>query len=123
MKFANSWAILPASQCLFGKNKVSLREIAKEWKSGTVVVCRKPNDQIHFIAGASGSYVTVPGKIQDVHHDQNPGNRMGGPWTVINQVQYEFSEDGSLKTTWLNGDMELGKGSNEDFKACMAVFK
>jgi len=125
MKFSNSWAILPASQCLMGKSKVTIKEIANEWKSGTVVICRKPNDQIHFIAGCSGSHVSKLdlGGSQDVHHDQNPGNRMGGPWTVINEVQYETLKDGSLKTTWIDENMELGKGANEDFKACMAVFK
>jgi len=116
---SHSWAILPASQCLFGKNKVTLREIAKEWKSGTVVVCSKPNGQLHFIAGSSGNYVTQLADMQDVHHDQNPGNRMGGPWRILNQVQYDTATDGSIQCTWMNPDREI----SQDFKACMAVFK
>ena len=51
MANANSWAILPAAKVLFGKNKVTLNEVAKQWRFGTVVVCRKPNNQIHFITG------------------------------------------------------------------------
>ena len=119
----NSWSILPAARCLFNKNKVTLKDIATIWGKGTVVVCSKPNGQLHFIAGSSGSYVEKLGTYQAVHHDQNPSNRMGGAWKVINQVSYETQADGSLKCDWMDRNMELGKGDNLDFKAGLAVFK
>ena len=122
MAKANSWAILPAAKTLFGKNKVTLKEVAAQWKSGTVVVCRKPNNQIHYIAGASSSYAELNTK-QAVHHDQNPKMTFGGEFEVINEVTYETKEDGQVAFTWKNENMELGKGSNEEFKACLAVFK
>ena len=122
MAKANSWAILPAAKTLFGKNKVTLKEVAAQWKSGTVVVCRKPNNQIHYIAGASSSYAELNTK-QAVHHDQNPKMTFGGEFEVINEVTYETKEDGQVAFTWKNPNMELGKGSNEEFKACLAVFK
>ena len=123
MAKANSWAILPAANILFGKNKVTLNEIATEWSSGTVVICRKPNNQIHFIAGGVGSYAELNTK-RAVHHHQNPNTAFGGgKFEVINEVTFETKEDGQVVFTWKDATMELGKGPNEEFKACLAVFK
>ena len=57
------------------------------------------------------------------HHDQNPKKTFGGEFEVINEVTYETKEDGQVAFMWKNENMELGKGSNEEFKACLAVFK
>ena len=122
MANANSWAILPAANGLFGKNKVTLNEVATQRRSGTVVICRKPNNQIHFIAGAAGSYAELNTK-HAVHHHQNPKMTFGGEFEVINEVTYETKEDGQVVFTWKDATMELGKGANEEFKACLAVFK
>lgn len=122
MTKANSWTILPAAKVLFGKNKVTLNEIATQWRSGTVVVCRKPNGQIHFIAGSANSYAELNTK-HAVHHHQNPKMTFGGEFEVINEVTYETKEDGQVVFTWKDATMELGKGANEEFKACLAVFK
>jgi len=121
----NSWAILPAAKSLFNKNKVTLSEITSRdspWNKGTIVVCRKPNNQIHYIMGSSSSYAEL-GEKRKVHHDQNPNMDFGGEFEVINEVTYEKDESGAVKYTWKNANMELGKGANEDFKACLAVFK
>lgn len=83
----NSWSILPAGQILFGKSKVTLDDIAREWGSGTVVVCLKPNGQFHFIAGSSGDYAKI-GTIQDVHHDQTFARI--GTWKVVNEIHYKL---------------------------------
>lgn len=89
----NSWAILPAAQVLFGKNKVDLNDIATQWSEGSVVVCVKENGQFHFIAGASGSYSEI-GKCHDVHHDQTLA-RIGN-WLVVNEIRYK-KVDGELE--------------------------
>lgn len=122
-----SFAILPSAKVLFNKNKVTLSQITSTgsplpWNKGTVVVCRKPNNQIHYILGSSHSYAELGTKIK-VHHDQNPNMDFGGEFEVINEVSYEKDESGAVKYTWKNDNMELGKGANEDFKACLAVFK
>ena len=110
------WAILPAAQCLFGKTKVALNEIPREWTDGTVVVCRKPNGQLHFIAGAQGSYSDI-GKSVETYHDQT-GQQFAGPWEVVNEVHYK-TVDG--ETVWEPkvpfGDLTTAT------KAAMAVFK
>jgi hypothetical protein len=38
-------------------------------------------------------------------------------------MTYETKEDGQVVFTWKDATMELGKGANEEFKACLAVFK
>ena len=122
MTKVNSWTILPAAKILFGKNKVTLNEIATQWRSGTVVVCRKSNNQIHFIAGSANSYAELNTKHTAEHH-QNRKILFGGEFEVINEVTYETKEDGQVVFTWKDATMELGKGANEEFKACLAVFK
>jgi hypothetical protein len=47
----------------------------------------------------------------------------GGEFEVIDEVTYETKEDGQVAFMWKNENMELGKGANEEFKACLAVFK
>lgn len=119
-KFRNSWAILPATQCLFDKSKVTIDEIAKECGQysgkGTIVVCKKPNGQFHFISGASGNYAKI-GQVQDVHHDQTL-SRMG-TWTVVNEVSYS-TVDGV--TNWTYAVPPI-MGATLAPKASMAVFK
>jgi hypothetical protein len=115
-RLRNSWAILPAAQCLFGKTKVTLDEIAKEWPSGTVVVCKKDNGQFHFIAGASGSYAKVGDRVE-VHHDQTLSRI--GTWTVVNEIVYETVSGG---VNFAYAQMPA-LGENLVLKAAMAVFK
>lgn len=107
------WAILPAAQTLFEKNKVTLQEIANFWGNGTVMVMKKPNGQMHFIAGAAGDYAPV-GKFQECYHDQT--GAQFGTWQVVNVVKYHKDADGTFHFTGETGvDMTM--------KAAMAVFK
>jgi hypothetical protein len=119
-KFRNSWAILPAAQCLFGKSKVTIDEIVKECGAysgqGTVVVCMKPNGQFHFISGASGNYAKI-GQVQDVHHDQSLARI--GTWTVVNEISYSAVEGVTCFTYAVPPVM----GKTLAVKAAMAVFK
>lgn len=111
------WAILPAAQTLFNKTKVSLKEIPVQWAQGTVVVCRKPNGQLHFIAGSHGHYADV-GKNVHTYHDQT-GAQFAGPWEVVNEIAY----------TTVNGEVQFlptvpfNDKLNANTKAAMAVFK
>jgi hypothetical protein len=111
------WAILPAAQCLFGKTKVTMGEIAREWVSGTVVVCRKPNGQLHFIAGAGGHYADI-GKMVHAYHDQT-GAQFAGPWEVVNEVSYKTVDDQVQFQPLVPFNDELTANT----KAAMAVFK
>lgn len=117
----NSWPILPAAQCFFNKNKVTIQEIAKELGyqgKGTVVVCKKPNGQFHFIAGALGYYSDI-GVMQKVHHDQTHVNI--GTWEVVNEVYYNLTNvDGSAKLTF---KVPPVAGENIVEKAGLHVFK
>jgi hypothetical protein len=107
------WAILPAAQCLFGKTKVTLADIAREWKNGTVVVMQKPNGQFHYIAGCSGSYGKI-GQHQDCYHDQT--GAQFGTWVIVNEITYKDNGDGTTSYQGVAG-VDLTR------KAAMAVFK
>jgi len=110
------WAILPAAQVLFGKTKVTLDEVAKEWKDGTVMVMKKPNGQLHFIAGSMGDYGRI-GHRTDCYHDQTGGQF--GVWEVVNSVKYT-TVDGVVKYEYA---VEPVMGQNMVAKASLAVFK
>jgi hypothetical protein len=111
------WAILPAAQCLFGKTKVSIDEIAKEWSNGTIVVMKKPNGQLHFIAGSSGSYGEI-GSFHECYHDQTGGQF--GRWQIVNAITYS-TKDGVVSFKY--AVEPLVQGVNFALKAGMAVFK
>ncbi len=111
------WAILPAAKVLFDKNKVELADIPNQWPSGTVVVCKKPNGQLHFIAGASDNYSEL-GKQVECYHDQT-GAQFPGTWLVVNEVSYK-TVDG--KVEW-SPKLPFNKDFNVTTKAAMAVFK
>jgi hypothetical protein len=113
-----AWAILPATKCLFEKNKVTVQELTTVWDSGTVVVCRKDNGQLHFIAGASGSYAPI-GTVKTVFHDQT-GNEIG-QWTVLNELSFKLDKDsGKVEITYAVPPV---MGENMVEKAGVHVFK
>ena len=111
------WAILPAAQCLFGKTKVSIDEVAQEWSEGTVVVMKKPNGQLHFIAGSSGSYGQIGAK-KECYHDQT-GSQFG-EWTIVNEITYKKNDAGGID---FNYKVPPVMGETLAPKAAMAVFK
>ena len=114
---SNSWAVLPAAQVLFGKGKVSLAEIAEFWGDGTVVVCEKPNGQLHFIAGSSGNYAEI-GSRHAAHHDQTGASF--GYWIVKNEITYKKNADGVIEFTYKVPPVE---GETTAKRASMGVFK
>ena len=108
-----SWSILPAANCLFGKSKVSLADIRTEWESGVVVVCKKPNGQLHFIVGSgNSSYAKIGTRVETIH-DQTFAKF--GTWEVVNEIIY--SKDAESYAV----PPEVGVNTVE--KAAMAVFK
>jgi hypothetical protein len=108
----NSWSILPAG-CLFNdKTKVTMEEVMKEWDSGTIVVCKKPNGHFGFIAGGYGDYAKI-GSSQMCHHDQTCAKL--GYWEIVAQVKYK-KVDG-VTVTEVEGSIEGVK------KATIHVFK
>lgn len=111
------WAILPAAKVLFDKSKVQLADVPKQWSSGTVVVCKKPNGQLHFIAGASGNYADL-GRQVECYHDQT-GAQFAGPWLVVNEVAYKMV-DGVVQ--W-QPKVPFSNDLNVTTKAALAVFK
>lgn len=115
MKFTGS-AILPAAQVLFNKAKVALGEIPVQWPSGTVVVCKKPNGRLHFIAGAGGAYFK-PGVLQSFYHDQTGSSF--GEWLVVNEIQYD-TVGGAVQ--WKPA-VPFSPELNANTTAAMAVFK
>ena len=108
--------ILPAGQILFGKTNVSLSRIPSEWPTGTVVVCKKPNGRLHFVAGCSGSYFPV-GSHQRFSHDQTGADF--GKWLVVNEVQYK-TVDGQVQ--W-DPVVPFDNQINPSTIAAIAVFK
>lgn len=95
MSYINSWSILPAS-CLFDKLKVTLTEISKEWSSGTVIVAKKPNGSLQFIAGSQGDYGVNIGGRHEAHHDQTMARF--GALEIVNILNYK-TVDGALEVS------------------------
>ena len=113
----HSWSILPAAKVLFNKTKVALSELPLQWTDGTVVVCRKPNGQLHFIAGSQGSYSKI-GERRRCVHDQTGAEF--GTWEVINEVSWVHLPDGRVEWTAVEPS---SPSSALTLKAAMAVFK
>lgn len=109
--------ILPAGDVLFGKTKVAMKDIPREWKSGSILVFSKPNRQLHFVAGSLGDYAKIGSSMQ-CYHDQT-GAQFAGPWVVVNEVSYETKDDAVTWTSKVPFDSSL----NTETKAALAVFK
>lgn len=107
-----TWVILPAS-CLFTGTKVTIADIAREWSSGSVMVCEKPNGSLGFIAGCGGDYGVKIGESVDCQHDQT--QRSMGRWTLKNILNYS-SIDGAIA-------IESPIPFDQSTKATIAVFK
>ena len=105
-----------SAACLFDKLKVTLQEIAEQWAAGTVVVAKKPNGQLHFIAGCTGHYYDAGTRVE-MRDDQTHARK--GVWEVVNEIEYVKMPDG-IKTTYM---VEPVMGVNMAEKAAVAVFK
>lgn len=117
-KMTNSygWHILPAAQALFDKSKVTLEDISNEWKEGTVVICRKPNGKLHYVAGSQGNYGNI-GDEKHCFHDQT--HNLIGKWVIVNVVNYKVNSRGGLDLEYL----ATPNADNMTMKAPLHVFK
>lgn len=98
-----------SASCIFGnKLKITLDEVKTEWSDGAVVVVKKPNGTLGFIAGCSGKYAEIGEKVKCVN-DQTL--RDLGIYEVVAVVNY----DG--KDNVVEGEFDLST------KATISVFK
>lgn len=111
-----AWHILPASQYLFGKLKVTLADTMQVWDDVTVVVCLNETGHVRFISGTSGSYGEI-GQRQAMQHDQTGANM--GTWTVINEVSVKKVDGEVVITPRVPFDDKV----NLKTKSSLAVFK
>lgn len=93
----NSWAILPATDALFNKTKVSMTEMAKSMGSyggtGTLILVERDNGNgkvTLLILSSSGRMDLKPGSSHKAHHDQN--FRSYGYLTVKSVFFYEVKD-------------------------------
>jgi len=100
-RLGRSWAILPAGRILFGKNKVSIKDMSTEWKKGTVYVVDLRGRNVFLYS--SGNIPSIKmGDTHRAHHDQTFGDL--GSAKVLNIIPYHMV-DGELK---MDTDNELG---------------
>lgn len=118
----NSWSILPATQCLLGKTKATLRECMLEMGryggKGTILVCMRDNGNgktTPVYLSSAGRMDYKPGFQHKAHHDQTLRNL--GYHQVLACLFYEIV-DGEVV---LEG--ERSSAVTLDTKAPLFVFK
>ena len=97
-----SWAILPAARILFGKNKVTIKDMSSEWKKGTVYVVDLGGKRNVFIYSSGNISSIKKGETYRAHHDQTFADL--GSAKVLNIIPYHV-EDDKVK---MDTDNELG---------------
>lgn len=92
----SSWALLPATRTLLGKNKASVDDIIKqeyEMKMSTpstLYIASNGADKFAFLgSGGDGIGIKV-GDRNEAHHDQT-GARLGA-FTIVNIITYKHGE-------------------------------
>lgn len=113
-RFDRSWAILPATMCLWGKRKISVPECASVWNDGTVLVCSQGlKGSLKFIHGSQGDYGVKIGDIHECHHDQTGASK--GLYRIENILHWKKVGDEVVIESVLPHDRNM--------KASLAVFK
>lgn len=82
----NSWALLPASQVLYGKRAVSVEDIRKQMgtrRSGVILVCTRDEKGLFLLT--SYGHIAKPGTVKNGHHDQT--FRSLGEFHVIGTIE------------------------------------
>lgn len=123
----NSWAILPATDALFGKTKVSLEQAMLEMGSyggtGTILLCERENGDgkvTRFMLSSAGRMELAVGFTKKAHHDQNL--RPYGYVKVLDVMFYEVrkGDDGKNQVVTETG---LTAPLKMDSKFPLFVFK
>lgn len=119
----NSWAILPATQALFGKLKCTLEQAMLEYGDGTMLICLRKNPASHDTVMFLHSSGTMPqelvGTQHAAHHDQN--FRSYGDLSVFAAIPYTVVNRRVLCTlpdVWIKKDR-----LSLDTKAALFCFK
>ena len=120
----NSWAILPATDALFGKTKVTLERAMLEMGSileGTMLICERENGdgkKTRFMLSSAGKMTVPHGLTHKAHHDQNL--RPYGVITVLAYVYYTVAKGDDGKDQVV---CTLPMGVNLDMNLPLFVFK
>ncbi len=122
----NSWAILPATDALFNKTKVTLEQAMLAMGSyggeGTMLICERENPgglkTTRFMLSSSGKMDLPVGLEHKAHHDQNL--RSYGYVKVLAVIFYEvkMGDDGKNQVV-----TTLPQGVNLDMNMPLFVFK
>jgi hypothetical protein len=121
----NSWAILPATDALFKKTKVTLERAMLEMGSyggeGTMLIVERENGDgktTRFMLSSSGDMSMPVGTTHKAHHDQNL--RPYGMLKVLAVIFYTVAkgDDGKNQVVFT-----LPQGVNFDMNLPLFVFK
>lgn len=117
----DSWSLLPASQVLYGKNKVGIEDIRKEMGNrGVILVCTRNDghkDQFPVLLTSYGS-IAEPGTKHDGHHDQSW--RKLGTFTVVGTIKLGKTVEDDVVKYMSGAD---GKFDPKTVKGPVFVFK
>lgn len=87
-RLRHSWAILPATMCLFSKRKITVAECVSVWDEGTIYVCENDEGRICFVqsCGVDIQNKEPIGSYHQTHHDQTLVSK--GTYKIVNYVEY-----------------------------------
>lgn len=127
----NSWAILPATDAIFNKTKVTLEQAMLEMGSHggecTILLCIREDGQgktTPFFLSSAGRMEHADGTRHKAHHDQN--FRSYGMITVLRSIVYKVATglDGKNQVVCTIPDFWFGKAElSLESKAPLFVFK
>lgn len=79
------WSLLPATQALWSKNKVTLKEVGEQWAKCTVYVADNKGTP-KFLCSSGGGFADVAvGSSKEGYHDQT--FRQMGTFKILNIVE------------------------------------
>lgn len=118
----NSWSILPATDALFNKTKVSIEQAMLGMGGGTFLICERDNGYdkkpTRLMLSSAGTMDLPVGTVHKAHHDQNW--RPYGDLKVLAVLFYTIVKDGDGKNQVVT---TLPMGVNLDMKMPLFVFK
>lgn len=122
---SNSWSILPATDAIFNKTKVTLERAMLEMGSyggeGTMLIVERENGNgktTRFMLSSSGKMDLPVGTTRKAHHDQNL--RPYGMLKVLAVIFYTVAKGDDGKNQVVT---TLPQGVNFDMNLPLFVFK
>ena len=122
----NSWSILPATDALFNKTKVTLEramlEMGSHCREGTMLICERDNGYgkkpTRLMLSSSGTIAMLIGTSHKAHHDQT--GRPYGYIKVLANIPYTIAKGDDGKNQVVT---TLPQGVNFDMNLPLFVFK